>query len=754
MLKYTTDAMPRPPVEFDQFSNFENQTELTLRVFCPNPKTVIATFEDYLPAYKDVDRISANMRPDFPARVSVCKSGYDYYAYLPKDRNFEGHLWEPIKHEPEYIQRDGRWFMDTGMREVWRAIDNNISRSINVIGSYLWLTLDHHTPDEAHKYGFTRGHKSKEDLKISIKVSKHALLHRFAYLMYTISIRYNWEAWYLQPWRDQIAARCGSTWLDSVWDTICRQWASRNFIGVILKPTETSVKWVQPALRFGVPIWVSFPTQDCYKKLDGGKVMDRWTPTELQVKESRWAEMERLKILHAQSTTMPSPSEPPVDPSPEPPAAPHPEPPTDPPQPHSKTISPPAELPPNSKWYESWEAFFRKRDEANSNRLKTASDKDKQSWEARAINAKTFSPPGKTGPRVYVWESCDSGGFLRILQDRFDAGQGWDGYYREALVYSAPDNVWDHCPFLWKPAVESGCPDDSDDEDQLLECWYVEPGRPANLPNINVPSLEFLWQRYGFISIEPTTIPKVILPLDNSTIQRIVGLQADSQPVQHLPIFVNCALQGKLPIDNCDLSPTSPPNERFTDAWIVLIRHGVFRSLFPELSERVVFTLTYHGEPRLLVVHEPLSLLQMVRMGVGSQLTDQLLHLIAHGCRFTLLYPQIQPLNPVQFNILLFPIRPEGWNPDLDDYSAYTSRIKTFLVERPYLVVAALSRGGIAWRLTVEVLGIEGSVERVVNTHPVQDDLVNTSQGVYRFHDVDEGEWFYLVGGYEVLTGL
>lgn len=70
------------------------------------------------------------------------------------------------------------------------------------------------------------------------------------------------------------------------------------------------------------------------------------------------------------------------------------------------------------------------------------------------------------------------------------------------------------------------------------------------------------------------------------------------------------------------------------------------------------------------------------------------------------------------------------------------------------MVAAALSKGGIAWQIAQEVLGMEGSIDTFLINLPDQCFPVNTSRGRYWVHAPDEGEWFYLVGGYEVLTGL
>ena len=109
---------------------------------------------------------------------------------------------------------------------------------------------------------------------------------------------------------------------------------------------------------------------------------------------------------------------------------------------------------------------------------------------------------------------------------------------------------------------------------------------------------------------------------------------------------------------------------------------------------------------------------------------------------------------PPHFNLLSFPIHDVGWLPSTEDFCAYMSRLATLFRECPYVVAAACSRGGITWRITQEVLGLEGTVDALLGTYPDQCARVRTGQGVYWCHELDEGEWFYLVGGYEVLTGL
>ena len=108
---------------------------------------------------------------------------------------------------------------------------------------------------------------------------------------------------------------------------------------------------------------------------------------------------------------------------------------------------------------------------------------------------------------------------------------------------------------------------------------------------------------------------------------------------------------------------------------------------------------------------------------------------------------------PPHFNLLSFPIHDVGWLPNADDFWAYMSRLTTLFLESPYVVAAAFSRWGIAWWIAREVLGIKGSVDALLNTYPDQCAWMRTAHGVYWCHELDEGEWFYLVGGKFFLTG-
>jgi len=551
--------------------------------------------------------------------------------------------------------------MDDETRDLWQSLDLNITRSIGVIGKGMLVDLEHHEPRPSVDYGFMRGHKSEQALQLSLKISKNAFIHRLAYLAYLISRRYEWNQELVeQAWWKDFIGRCSPTWVDSVWDAVYRQWETRNFVGVVVQPSS-SVRWLRAASDFGVPIWVIFPRPGSYSHLDGGFVAKKWEPTNDQVIELQRAQKARLAQV-----PMVVFSEPQDEPTQLPPADLDPEPAADP-----GTPTPPTKLPPGTSWHKSWEEFFRNRDITSRNCLEHATEQQKASWESLSQHARKFQQPGKNGARVYVWETCNSGGFYRILQTRFEVARDWDSYFEEALVFSPRHNAWDHCPFSWGPAVEDGPLEDLDDEDdhRIVDSWYAEPEASATVSGGDPEPLEYLYFGYGFLSIEPTTPLGATLPLDRSAAYRIVGLGAHNSQRQpeHLNSFITSIIQEQLPTGHCDLCPTSPPNETFPGK--ALIHDAVFRSNFPDLADGAVFILeNSFNESPLLAVHEPLSILQMVRAGTLLQLRTALQYLVTNGSRFTALYPEARSSSCQQFNLLPNPMRGVGWKPDSEDF--------------------------------------------------------------------------------------
>jgi hypothetical protein len=331
------------------------------------------------------------------------------------------------------------------------------------------------------------------------------------------------------------------------------------------------------------------------------------------------------------------------------------------------------------------------------------------------------------------------------------------------VIVSLPDTESDVVDFLlFFCECRRELPDDLDIDDgnrnaSAMEYLYTELAPATNLPNDNPPPTDFLYRRYGFLPIQPLPPPNLILSLSRETAYRIVGLEVRDivDFPEHLNSFITDVLNERIPAGNCDLSKTSPPNQMLPSICKMRIHESIFLSTMEELSEAAVFTFVDTTNTFLLVIYDPLSILEIARAGILPQLGIQLEYLLLNGSQFTLLYPKTLPSTAPHRSILTFPTRDTEWTPNAEDFRAYMSGLKTFFLERPYMLAAAFSRGGIAWRIAREVVGMENYLGKLLLTYPNEGSLsVNTRQGEYWFHKPDEREWFYLVGGYKVLTGL
>src|ERR1700679_4310612 len=222
---------------------FPSQESSTIHVYCPTEGLVLTSFESYLPEYSTIGQIT-DPQPPLPAQLRLHKEHCDYFAYLPKEHCSDGHLLASLNHhEPRYTRKDGRGFVDDKTRELWRSLDKNITRSINIVGSNMLVDLDDFEPRQAINFGFTCGHRTEQNLHLSLKLSKDAFIYRLAYLTYLVSRQYEWDKELVDQWWWRVPRdRCGPTWVDGIWDAIYRQWKSRNFVGLVVRPVKASVR--------------------------------------------------------------------------------------------------------------------------------------------------------------------------------------------------------------------------------------------------------------------------------------------------------------------------------------------------------------------------------------------------------------------------------------------------------------------------------------------------------------------------------
>lgn len=177
------------------------------------------TFEDHLPSGPAIERVFSDLMPDLPAQVRWNTPGYDWYVFLPKEVSFTAHIFMSLEyHKPQLVSHNGRWFIDSTTVDLWKSLDSQFTKSIKALGNYLYFELDHREPNRAVAYGFMHGYRSKDRLLHSLRHSKHAFIHRMAYLTYLVALRYKWDTPELgnQLWRSEFVASCGANWVDSV----------------------------------------------------------------------------------------------------------------------------------------------------------------------------------------------------------------------------------------------------------------------------------------------------------------------------------------------------------------------------------------------------------------------------------------------------------------------------------------------------------------------------------------------------------
>ena len=728
-----------------------------LRVLCwshGEKDYLISTREDYMPSRADF--VSAEHDPLPPSDPlpppAFNKQGYEYHAYLPRDRQaaFNYNIFECL-HHTRHTQRDGRYYLAEATRQSWETLEKNLSLSIHHVARGSYVSLGDSAPPLANRYGYTRGHATIKKLNYGLKLSRHAFLLRLAYFTYLYSIQQDDWVPGQTTWIDELRVCTHYGWMDTVSDAVKQQAASCNFIGTITRPDKSTVRWLRHASLHGVPIWVAWVKgSDDYRGVDGDHIIKQWwCPTSEQV-------------AAAKAPPIPSPTDPDLVmvSTNTPPLS------TD--AAHLPTILslPIPALPHGSKFIPDIDAFFQSRDEADKQAEITATFLEKQQWEGRRQAAKSYLQPGRQGAQVYIWTEANSGGYIREQITRRQIDDEWVDYRRRHMIFHARTNTWDLCRF-WgnKSSEEVKRLDELDDAEEELddveefdvkefEAAMDQPLVSAPPPGEDSSDLTFIYRRYGYLTIEPDSTSDVVLKLGRNG-RKVVGLTGEGPDdgLHYLNHFISSILKRQLPDVHCDLSSQAPENEAFsTSTWGVVDQ--ISKVMLPELGDAMYMFIPPHDNQSTtnLLIHDPLTVVELGRMKVQPDLPTIVDHLLRSGSQFTLLSQQTEHLESI--NLLTFPIRPERWTADTIDYQRYTSMLRTFLMDRPYVAAAALARGGIVWRIVREVLGLDIDLVLHGTVFTAKSMAVEVSGSNWWCHRVSEDEWFFLVGGYDIYTGL
>jgi hypothetical protein len=219
---------------------------------------------------------------------------------------------------------------------------------------------------------------------------------------------------------------------------------------------------------------------------------------------------------------------------------------------------------------------------------------------------------------------------------------------------------------------------------------------------------EFFRKRYGLLEVSSD---------EAADMQRVwstgLGLTLGAPSTSIVQLY-NSFGEGAWPPNICDASPNVDPR----DSLLIRSPGATLRiSGVPDLGAYVV-TL---GGPRevdwRLLIQDPLTLLQIEREGWDRDQDTLVVNLIKKGIPFQILNPQ--KLEGAEFYDHLGPIvHPTGRAPEYVDYLAYRQELGDFFARYPHAYAAALSAGGILWRIAVDVLPMPDESDITRQFHP------------------------------------
>lgn len=113
---------------------------------------------------------------------------------------------------------------------------------------------------------------------------------------------------------------------------------------------------------------------------------------------------------------------------------------------------------------ETMECFFHRRQQERIQRLKEETVEARGKRETRETMHASRPPPGKKGPRVYIWENVE-GYRIRCPLTRVEAKNNWEHFKFRHLRYDSIQNCWDYCSAFDNDDFAAGAYDlDSDDD--------------------------------------------------------------------------------------------------------------------------------------------------------------------------------------------------------------------------------------------------------------------------------------------------
>lgn len=572
------------------------------------------------------------------------------------------------------------------------------------------------------QWGYTRYHESERAARIRILNSRNAFVPLLALCMYAVALAYGRDV-------EHGEKRAARNWLQTlvVDQGVDPEWvtslAESDFfstqtprIGVIFD--FSSYQWphiLEAYVGFGAPVWVLLPSGN-FNNLP--KLL---RPTSSEIPEIQQHSMsDRLSDTASSSASAQRHQQRQI-PQPQ--------------QQQQQLYLPqnPNEPPSRQRVGESVHQFIVRMKAQNERQALRESDIERSKRLDREREAATYRCPGARGAHVFEW--VDTNGISkRTYVQRSQVPTVWDTYADTQRWYDGFRNEWDLSTALDPNATPDDDYDfDSDDhfnwtfeielEPQTgtgdlptISREEVEEAYPEETPSTSVVHFEEfesnLFLRYGFhydghaytlpqVLIREDFVPRILVERDF----RISNARIKTAIHHYVSYLVsdNRSIPIPAPLYDMHEMHSTPLRTCHNQAFEVrIVEAHAHYSL-----------IARNGTPGIIHFPHASSVTEALRLSGCSTIDDLAHHFVSRGSAFHL-GPLEAGINP--FELPPGPpsglgFRPSRFVASSVDYQSYIARRNTLLSD-PVVVRAALMKGGIIWRLTMDsIRDLEGSVD-------------------------------------------
>jgi hypothetical protein len=397
--------------------------------------------------------------------------------------------------------------------------------------------------------------------------------------------------------------------------------------------------------------------------------------------------------------------------------------------------NPPGEYYPGSRQQvnESCHEYLARRQAELPGQIASATPTKQQQCADRLRASSSHAAPGRRGALVYHWEQMTHTLRLRTLVRSCDVESTFYDYGPNQRVFDPFYNEWDICSELAPDDIPTdveiarymGTDEDEDQGSSIPPNTHGDPidynldlaeglhvGAETGSKMLQFDDLStILYTRYGIIRTANSQ-PSISLSANEiETMGRIIG-NAQTGLAAPWQGLLGALIKGLAHSGNG--MPPSPPLRDLDDFTSItnLIRES--NVMVTQLEHEFCKWILLEGRefeytPTLwkIVVSDAASALQCLRGNWGPRDSDIVRNLCQRGIRFH----SLTPIPPSYYESLLrqpsiLPrYRRHGYKPDPVAYMAYEDK-RDELLKLPH-ARAALTMGGIVWRLSIEVIGLE-----------------------------------------------